>query len=156
MHDDSLPDSADTAFRVTEQQLAIPTARSAAARITCSTRVASSARTRDPSAPRKARRPDLGQMAVLLGTEKDRSFDFGPPESRPASRLWLLGTLLLVIALAAQGAYRFTGEKCRCSFRRQSLCWSACAPARLRCPLAAPRELLSIEIRSAGGRESPQ
>jgi len=49
-------------------------------------------------------------MAVLLDTERDVSFDFGP-QSRPRpSRLWWVASVFLLLALAAQGGYQYRGE----------------------------------------------
>ncbi|HZE11484.1 MAG TPA: DUF3426 domain-containing protein [Burkholderiales bacterium] len=136
-----------TAFRVTEQQLAIRDGQVRCGR--CDTlfdaiaSLSSDPVTRPPR--EKPSPPTSGSMAVLLGTEKDRSFDFGPPESRPASRLWLLGTLLLVIALAAQGAYRYRGEVSVLVPEAKPLLERMCAELGCDVPLPRRVELLSIE-----------
>ena len=136
-----------TAFRVTEQQLAMRDGQVRCGR--CDTlfdaiaTLSSDPVTRPPRD--KPTPPTSGSMAVLLGTEKDRSFDFGPPESRPASRLWLLGTLLLLIALAAQGAYRYRGEVSVLVPEAKPLLERMCAELGCDVPLPRRVELLSIE-----------
>ena len=106
------PDCA-TAFRVTEPQL-----RARAGRVRCGrcgalfdalaalgSDPASRPTRGDSEAP-----PISASMAVLLDKERDVSFDFGP-QSRPRpSRLWWLASVLLLLALAVQGGYRYRGE----------------------------------------------
>jgi len=82
---------------------------------------------------------------VLLGTEKGSSFDFGPQPSRPLSRLWWIGSLLLLIALVAQGAYRYRGEISVLVPEAKPLFERLCFEVGCDVPLPRRAELLSIE-----------
>jgi hypothetical protein len=84
-------------------------------------------------------------MAVLLGTEKHRSFDFGPPAPHALSRLWWLGSVLLVLALALQGAYRYRGEIAVLLPDAKPLLERLCVELGCEIPLPRRAELLSIE-----------
>src|SRR5882762_401055 len=102
-----------TAFRVTEPQLRARTGQVRCGR--CGALFdALSALSPDP-ASRPGREdaqgpPISASMAVLLDTDRDVSFDFGP-QSRPRpSRLWWLASVFLLLALAAQGGYQYRGE----------------------------------------------
>ena len=102
-----------TAFRVTEPQL-----RARAGQVRCgrcgALFDALSALSPDP-ASRPGREDAQGplispSMAVLLDTDRDVSFDFGP-QSRPRpSRLWWLASAFLLLVLALQGSYQYRGE----------------------------------------------
>src|SRR5262249_57668006 len=99
-----------TAFRVTEQQLGAREGKVRCGR--CDTLFdALATLSSDPVTtrplPEKSGPPTSGSMAVLLGTEKDRSFDFGPPPPHPLSHLWWIGSVLLVLALALHRAHPY-------------------------------------------------
>jgi predicted Zn finger-like uncharacterized protein len=134
-----------TAFRVTEQQLGARAGQVRCGR--CDTLFdAAAALSPDPvTRPRDQPPPTTGSMAVLLGTEKDSSFDFGPHTARPPSRGWWIGSLLLLLALLVQGAYRYRGEIAVLVPEAKPLLERACV--ELGCDLPLPRraELLSIE-----------
>jgi uncharacterized protein DUF3426 len=84
-------------------------------------------------------------MAVLLDTERDVSFDFGP-QSRPRpSRLWWLASVFLLLALAAQGAYQYRGEIAVLLPEAKPLVQRICAEFGCDVPLPRRAELLSIE-----------
>lgn len=89
--------------------------------------------------------PTSGSLAVLLGTEKDSSFEFGPRAPRPASRLWWIGSLLLLLALLAQAAYRYRGEIAVLVPETKPLLERICAEFDCDVPLPRRAELLSIE-----------
>src|SRR6266852_5653812 len=102
-----------TAFRVTEPQL-----RARAGQVRCgrcgALFDALAALSPDPASrpPREdAEGPPISViLAVLLATERDVSFDFGP-QSRPRpSRLWWGASVFLLLALAAQGGYHYRGQ----------------------------------------------
>src|SRR6267143_3776494 len=102
-----------TAFRVTEPQLS---ARSGQVRCgRCGALFDALAALSPDPASRPGREqaegpPISASMAVLLDTERDVSFDFGP-QSRPRpSRLWWVASVFLLLALAAQGGYQYRGE----------------------------------------------
>jgi len=94
-------------------------------------------------------------MAVLLDTERDVSFDFGP-QSRPRpSRLWWLASVFLLLALAAQGGYRYRARS-RYSFPKQSLSSSASAPSSgATCRYPRRAELLSMSPFRPASRRHP-
>jgi len=135
-----------TAFRVTEQQLGARAGQVRCGR--CDTLFDAVAtlssgpvtRPRDQPSP-----PTSGSMAVLLGTEKDSYFDFGPHVPEGRSRLWWIGSLLLLLALLLQGGYRYRGEIAVLLPEAKPLLERICA--ELGCDLPLPRraELLSIE-----------
>jgi predicted Zn finger-like uncharacterized protein len=135
-----------TAFRVTEQQLGARDGQVRCGR--CDTLFDATStlssdpltRPRDPPSP-----PTSGSMAVLLGTEKGASFDFGPPAPRPSSRLWWVGSLLLLLALLAQGGYRYRGEIAVLVPEAKPLLEHFCAELGCDIPLPRRAELLSIE-----------
>src|SRR5262245_21502190 len=99
-----------TAFRVTEQQLRARDGQVRCGR--CDTLFdAMTTRSADPATrpPRDVPRspPTSGSMAVLLGTDRESPFDFGPQTPRPLSRWWWIGSLALLLVLLGQGAYRY-------------------------------------------------
>jgi predicted Zn finger-like uncharacterized protein len=136
-----------TAFRVTEQQLGMRDGQVRCGRcdtlFDAITTLSSDPVTRPPRD--KPTPPTSGSMAVLLGTEKGHSFDFGPPEPRPSPPLWLLGSLLLLIALAAQGAYLYRGEISVLVPEAKPLLERLCVQLGCDVPLPRRAELLSIE-----------
>lgn len=84
-------------------------------------------------------------MAVLLDTERDVSFDFGP-ESRPhPNRLWWLASVFLLLALAAQVSYRYRGEIAVLLPEAKPFAQRICAALGCEVPLPHRAELLSIE-----------
>ncbi|HUL91169.1 MAG TPA: DUF3426 domain-containing protein [Burkholderiales bacterium] len=135
-----------TAFRVTEQQLGARAGQVRCGR--CDTLFDAVAtlssdpvtRPRDQPSP-----PTSGSMAVLLGTEKDSSFDFGPPAPRPTSRLWWVGSLLLLLALLVQAGFRYRGEIAVLVPEAKPLLERACVELGCSVPLPRRAELLSIE-----------
>src|SRR5215470_19755183 len=88
-----------TTFRVTEQQLGAREGRVRCGR--CDTQFdANSTLSADPvTRPLrdKPAPPTSGSMAVLLGTERSPTFDFGPHALRAPSRLWWVGAFLLLL-----------------------------------------------------------
>jgi predicted Zn finger-like uncharacterized protein len=140
------PDCA-TAFRVTEPQL-----RARAGRVRCgrcgALFDALAALSSDPaSRPREdSKAPAISaSMAVLLDTERDVAFDFGP-QSRPRpSRLWWLASAFLVLALAVQGAYRYRGEIAVLLPEAKPLVQRICEELACDVPLPRRAEFLSIE-----------
>jgi hypothetical protein len=89
--------------------------------------------------------PISASMAVLLDTERDVAFDFGP-QSRPRpSRLWWLGSVLLLLALAVQAGYRYRGEIVVLLPEAKPLVQRICAEFGCDVPLPRRAELLSIE-----------
>ena len=136
-----------TAFRVTEEQLGARQGQVRCGR--CDTlfdaiaSLSSDPVTRPPRD--KPSPPTSGSMAVLLGTEKDRTFDFGPQAPRPASRLWWIASLLLLLALLAQAAYRYRGEIAVLVPEAKPLLERVCAEFGCELPLPRRAELLSIE-----------
>lgn len=135
-----------TAFRVTEQQLSARDGQVRCGR--CDTLFDATStlssdpvtRPRDPLSP-----PTSGSMAVLLGTEKGASFDFGPQTPRPSSRLWWIGSLLLLLALLIQGGYRYRGEIAVLLPEAKPLLERICIELGCDVPLPRRAELLSIE-----------
>jgi len=101
-----------TAFRVTEPQL-----RARAGQVRCGrcgalfdALTALSPGPTSRPAREDAQGPISASMAVLLDTDRDVSFDFGP-QSRPRpSRLWWLASVFLVLALVVQASYQYRGE----------------------------------------------
>ena len=137
-----------TAFRVTEQQLGAREGQVRCGR--CDTLFdAIATLTLDPATrpPREATPspPTSGSMAVLLGTEKDSSFDFGPRAPRPLSRVWWTGSVLLLIVLLIQSTYRFRGEIAILLPDVKPLLERVCAGLGCDLPLPRRAELLSIE-----------
>jgi predicted Zn finger-like uncharacterized protein len=153
--------SCGTAFRVTEQQLGARAGQVRCGR--CDTlfdahaSLSSDPATLPPSD--KTGPPTSGSMAVLLGTDKDRpfAFDFGPPESHPLSRLWWIGSLVLLLALLAQGAYRYRGEIAVLVPESKPLLERLCVEFGCDVPLPRRAELLSIEtsdLQADGGQSN--
>jgi predicted Zn finger-like uncharacterized protein len=136
-----------TAFRVTEQQLGARDGRVRCGR--CDTQFdANATLSSDPVTrpPREKSPPPIsGSMAVLLGTERTPSFDFGPQAARPLSHLWWAGSLLLLLALATQGAYRYRGEIAVLIPETKPLFERVCIELDCDIPLPRRAELLSIE-----------
>jgi predicted Zn finger-like uncharacterized protein len=137
-----------TAFRVTEQQLRVRDGQVRCGR--CNTLFDAMATLRTDPATRPPRDnpgspPTTGSMAVLLGTEKDAPFDFGPQAPRPLSRLWWIGCIVLLLALAAQGAYRYRGEIAVLFPETKPVIERICVEFGCDLPLPRRAELLSIE-----------
>ena len=84
-------------------------------------------------------------MAVLLDTERDVSFDFGPHSRPRSSRLWWLASVFLVLALALQGAFQYRGEIAVLFPEAKPLVQRICAEFGCDVPLPRRAELLSIE-----------
>jgi predicted Zn finger-like uncharacterized protein len=135
-----------TAFRVTEQQLGARDGQVRCGR--CNTLFdATSTLTPDPvTRPRdQPPPPTSGSMAVLLGTENGSAFDFGPPTPRAPSRLWWIGSLILLLALLFQGGYRYRGEIAVLVPEAKPLLERVCVQLGCDVPLPRRAELLSIE-----------
>jgi predicted Zn finger-like uncharacterized protein len=135
-----------TAFRVNEQQLGAREGQVRCGR--CDTLFdAIPSLTSDPvTRPREKRPPPTsGSMAVLLGTEADSPFDFGPRTPPQPSRLWWIGSLLLLLGLLAQGAYRYRGEITVLVPEAKPLLEQLCVELGCDIPLPQRAELLSIE-----------
>ena len=139
--------SCSTAFRVTEQQLGAREGRVRCGR--CDTlfdAITTLSAEPDARMPFENAGPSTsGSMAVLLGTEKDRSFDFGPPAPHPLKPLWWTGSLLLLLGLLAQGAYRYRGEIAVLVPETKPMLESICLQLQCEVPLPRRAELLSIE-----------
>ena len=136
-----------TAFRVTEPQL-----RARAGQVRCgrcgALFDAHAALSPDP-ASRPGREnteaPISASMAVLLDTERDVAFDFGP-QSRPRpSRLWWLASAFLLLALAVQAAYQYRGEIAVLLPEAKPIVQRVCAELGCDVPLPRRAELLTIE-----------
>lgn len=136
-----------TAFRVTEQQLGARAGKVRCGR--CDTLFdAHATLSSDPASrplPDRTGPPTSGSMAVLLGTEKERSFDFGPLPPHPLSRLWWMGSVLLLLALLLQGAYRYRGELAVLVPESKPLFERLCVELGCDVPLPRRADLLSIE-----------
>jgi predicted Zn finger-like uncharacterized protein len=136
-----------TAFRVTDQQLGAREGRVRCGR--CDTLFdARATLSSDPASrplPDRTGPPTSGSMAVLLGTDKDRIFDFGPPPPHPLRRLWWVGSVLLLLALILQGAYRYRGEIAVLLPETKPLLERLCVELGCDVPLPRRAELLSIE-----------
>ena len=137
-----------TAFRVTERQLRAREGQVRCGRCdtlfdavaTLSTDPATLPPRVKPGSP-----PTTGSMAVLLGTEKESSFDFGPQVPQPLSRLWWPASVLLLLALAVQVAYRYRGEIAVLIPESKPLLERICVEFGCDVPLPRRAELLSIE-----------
>jgi len=136
-----------TTFRVTEQQLGAREGRVRCGR--CDTQFdANSTLSADPvTRPLrdKPTPPTSGSMAVLLGTERSPTFDFGPHALRAPSRLWWVGAFLLLLVLLIQGAYRYRGEIAVLVPDAKPLLERVCVEVGCDVPLPRRAELLSIE-----------
>jgi len=137
-----------TAFRVTEPQL-----RARAGQVRCGrcgalfdalAALSSDPASRPPREDAKAP-PISASMAVLLDTDRDVSFDFGPHSRPRPSRLWWLASALLLLALAVQGSYRYRGELAVLLPETKPLVQRICAELGCEVPLPRRAELLSIE-----------
>ncbi|HTQ74229.1 MAG TPA: DUF3426 domain-containing protein [Burkholderiales bacterium] len=137
-----------TAFRVSEQQLGAHEGQVRCGRcdnlFDAIATLSADPATR-PSRDKPSPPPTSGSLAVLLGTEKDSSFEFGPRAPRPASRVWWIGSLLLLLALLAQGGYRYRGEIAVLVPETKPLLERMCAEFDCDVPLPRRAELLSIE-----------
>src|SRR2546427_9151252 len=133
-----------TAFRVTEPQLRARAGQVRCGR--CGTLFDALAALSPDPASRPGREdaqgpPISASMAVLLDTERDVSFDFGP-QSRPRpSRLWWVASVFLLLALAAQGGYQYRGEIAVLLHEAKPVCqlicaWHGCDVPRPRSPEA--------------------
>ncbi|HEX9572333.1 MAG TPA: DUF3426 domain-containing protein [Burkholderiales bacterium] len=135
-----------TAFRVTESQLH---ARSGQVRCGRCGALFDALAALSPGSSSRASLPQLdappASTAPMLDTEKDAAFDFGPQPHRRSSRLWWLGSAFLVIALAAQLAYRYRGEIAVLLPEAKPLIHGMCAEFGCDVPLPRRAELLGIE-----------
>jgi predicted Zn finger-like uncharacterized protein len=136
-----------TAFRVSEQQLGARAGQVRCGR--CDTLFdAIATLSSDPAArpPRERHPPPTsGSMAVLLGTDTESSFDFGPRRPPPSSRLWWIASVVLLLGLVAQGAYRYRGEIAVLVPEAKPLFEQLCVELGCDVPLPRRVELLSIE-----------
>ncbi len=89
--------------------------------------------------------PPASTAPIMLDTEKDATFDFGPRPHRRSSRLWWLGSAFLVIATVAQVAYRYRGEIAVLLPEAKPLIHGVCAELGCDVPLPRRAELLGIE-----------
>jgi predicted Zn finger-like uncharacterized protein len=148
--------SCGTAFRVTEQQLGAREGKVRCGRcdmlFDALATLSSDPATRPP--PERTGPPTSGSMAVLLGTEKERSFDFGPPPPHSLNHLWWIGSVLLLFALVLQGAYRYRGEIAVLVPETKPLLESLCVELGCEVPLPRRAELLSIESSDLQGDTS--
>ena len=135
-----------TAFRVTESQLH---ARSGQVRCGRCGALFDALAALSPGSSSRASLPQLdappASTAPMLDTEKDAAFDFGPRPHRRSSRMWWLGSAFLVLALAAQVAYRYRGEIAVLLPEAKPLIQRICAELGCDVPLPRRAELLGIE-----------
>src|SRR5207247_7292768 len=135
-----------TAFRVTESQLR---ARSGQVRCGRCGALFDALAARGPGSSSRASLPQLdappASTAPTLDTEKDAAFDFGPRPHRRSGRMWWLGSAFLVLALAAQVAYRYRGEIAVLLPEAKPLIQRVCAELGCDVPLPRRAELLGIE-----------
>ncbi len=135
-----------TAFRVTESQLR---ARSGQVRCGRCGALFDALAALSPGSSSRASLPQLdappASTAPMLDTEKDAAFDFGPRPHRRSSRMWWLGSAFLVLALAAQVAYRYRGEIAVLLPEAKPLIQRVCAELGCDVPLPRRVELLGIE-----------
>jgi predicted Zn finger-like uncharacterized protein len=71
--------------------------------------------------------------------------DFGPPPRIRPSRLWWLASAIAVLALAAQGAYRYRGDLALILPQAKPLIQQICLELGCEVPLPRRAELLGIE-----------
>jgi predicted Zn finger-like uncharacterized protein len=135
-----------TAFRVTESQL-----HARAGQVRCgrcgALFDALAALGPDPSGSTALPEADAPPVSTspMPDTEKDAAFDFGPRPDRRSSRLWWLGSALLVLALAGQGVYRYRSEIAVLLPEAKPLVHRICAELGCDVPLPRRVELLGIE-----------
>lgn len=137
-----------TAFRVAESQL-----RARAGQVRCGRCGAQfdalaclTPGFEEPSASPEAQGPvtSSGTTPTLVA-ERDPEFDFGPGARGRPSRLWWPASALLLLALAAQGAYRYRGDIAVLLPEARPLVGRLCAELGCEVPLPRRAELLSIE-----------
>jgi len=137
-----------TAFRVTEPQLGARAGQVRCGRcgVLFDALAALSSEPAGRAVPQDVEPPSASTgTAPTLDIEKNPSFDFGP-QSRPRpSRLWWLASVFLLLALAAQGAYRYRGEIAVLLPEAKPLAQRICAELGCDVPLPRRAELLSIE-----------
>jgi predicted Zn finger-like uncharacterized protein len=137
-----------TAFRVSESQL-----RARAGQVRCGRCGAQfdalaylAPGSEDPSASPDAQGPVTANGTTpTLVAERDPEFDFGPSTRRRPSRLWWPASAFLLLALAAQGAYRYRGDISVLLPEARPLLGRLCAELGCDVPLPRRAELLSIE-----------
>jgi hypothetical protein len=84
-------------------------------------------------------------MLETEGTANSVSPDFGPPPRRRQSRLWWLASALALLALVAQGAYRYRGELALTLPQAKPVIQQICLELGCEVPLPRRSELLGIE-----------
>jgi predicted Zn finger-like uncharacterized protein len=137
-----------TVFRVTESQLRAREGQVRCGRCHTLFDAVATLSTNPASRPPRGNSvspPTSGSMAVLLGTERNASFDFGPPAPRPLARLWWFASLFLLLALVAQAGYRYRGEIAVLLPEAKPILERICVELGCDIPLPRRAELLSIE-----------
>lgn len=136
-----------TAFRVTEPQL-----RARAGQVRCGrcgtmfdALAALISDMTSPAGEGTGSRSSPTDIALGLDATRDLSFDFGPQSRERPSRLWWLASVFLLIALAAQGAYRYRGEIAVLLPETKPFLQRLCVEMGCEVPLPRRAELLSIE-----------
>ncbi len=99
------------------------------------------------SAPRGTAPTTLGGRLPARDDEKnpDSKLNLGRPQLTRGSRLWWLGSALALVALVAQGAYRYRGDIATVLPEAKPLLQRLCAQFRCEIPLPRRVDLLSIE-----------
>jgi predicted Zn finger-like uncharacterized protein len=102
-----------------------------------------------PAVTQPARRPASKEAVASMlegeGIADSAPPDFGPPPRTRPSRLWLLAIALALMALAAQGAYRYRGELALTLPQAKPLIQQICIELGCEVPLPRRAELLGIE-----------
>jgi len=86
-----------------------------------------------------------GSAMPTLVAERDLEFDFGPKSRGRSNRLWWPASAFLLLALAAQAAYRYRGDIPVLLPEAKPLFVRVCAELGCEIPLPRRAELLSIE-----------
>jgi len=137
-----------TAYRVSESQL-----QARAGQVRCGRCGAQfdALASLTPGAERASAAPDSrgpitsGSAMPTLVAERDLEFDFGPKSRGRPSRLWWPASAFLLLALAAQGTYRYRGDISVLLPEAKPLLSRVCAELGCEIPLPRRAELLSIE-----------
>jgi len=100
---------------------------------------------------------ELPQSTEGMGHVVPLELDFGPRSRRPPSRLWWLGSTLLLLVLAAQAAYQYRGDLALLVPEAKPMIQKLCAILNCDVPLPRRTELMSIEssdLRADGANPS--
>ncbi|MGC2518990.1 MAG: DUF3426 domain-containing protein [Burkholderiales bacterium] len=106
-----------------------------------------------PSAPEA----DFALQRGTIGAVQAAPLDFGPRSRTPPSRLWWLGSTLLLLLLVAQAAYRYRGDLALLVPEAKPTIQKVCVELNCDVPLPRRTELMSIEssdLRADGANPS--